>query len=148
VAKFSTAAAGPEQFWISLGATPDAMTVGWLTADMGAPTSVSYGTASGALTMTATGNATFYKYSSRYTSGLIHHVHLTGLALKTTYYYKVAGSDAEYNFTSSPGVGPIFPYTFGTFADIGENLNAADTVVHMLAGSGHIDSYILNGDIR
>ena len=145
--KFSVAAPGPEQFWINLGATPDVMVVGWVTADMTAPSTVAYGTSSGAYTHTATGNASFYKYSSKYTSGLIHHVPLAGLAPATVYYYKVAGASAEYSFTSSPGVGPIFPYTIGTFADIGENIDADMTVQHMLAGAKGIDSYLLNGDL-
>ena len=85
MAKFSQAAPGPEQFWISLGATPDVMTVGWMTSSMSAPTTVQYGKTSGAYTNTASGNATFYKYSSKYTSGLIHHVSLTGLAPATVY---------------------------------------------------------------
>ena len=147
MAKFSVAAPGPEQFWLNFGATPDVMVVGWVTADMTAASTVQYGTTSGAYTHTATGNATFYKYSAKYTSGLIHHVPLAGLAPATVYYYKVAGAGAEYSFTSSPGVGPIFPYTIGTFADIGESFNADETVQHMISGSAGIDSYLLNGDI-
>jgi len=147
VAKFSTAAAGPEQFWINYGSTPDQMVVGWVTSDMEAPSTVQFGTSSGSYTHTAAGNATFYKYSAKYTSGLIHHVTLTGLAPKTVYFYLVAGSTTEYSFTSSPGVGQIYPYTFATFADIGENGDADSTVTHMVAGASTIDSYILNGDI-
>lgn len=86
MAKFSTAAAGPEQFWINYGSSPDQMVIGWVTSDMGAASTVQYGTTSGSYTKTATGNATFYKYSARYTSGLIHHVTLSGLAPKTVYY--------------------------------------------------------------
>ena len=146
--KFSFAAAGPEQYWINLGATPDVMVVGWVTSDKGAASTVQFGTAPGSYTHTATGNASFYKYSSKYTSGLIHHVPLTGLAPATVYYYKVAGGSEEFSFTSSPGVGAFFPYVFGVFADIGENNDAASTVAHMIEGSKGIDSYILNGDIR
>lgn len=147
VAKFSTAAAGPEQFWLNYGSSPDQMVVGWVTSDMTAASTVQYGTSKGSYTKTATGNATFYKYSARYTSGLIHHVTLSGLAPKTVYYYLVAGSTTEYSFTSSPGVGQFYPYTLGTFADIGENGDADSTVAHMLAGAPSIDSYLLNGDI-
>lgn len=145
MAKFSTAAAGPEQFWINYGSSPDQMVIGWVTSDMGAASTVQYGTTSGSYTKTATGNATFYKYSARYTSGLIHHVTLSGLAPKTVYYYLVAGSTTEYSFTSSPGVGQFYPYTLGTFADIGENGDADSTVIHMLAGAPTIDAYLLNG---
>lgn len=135
------------QFWINLGATPDVMVVGWLTANMGAASTVQYGTAPGQYTSTATGKSAFYKYSAKYTSGLIHHVPLTGLKPSTTYYYLAAGASQEFNFTSSPGVGAFYPYTFGVFADIGESINADSTVIHMIEGSDKIDSYFLNGDI-
>jgi hypothetical protein len=121
------------------------MVVGWLTSSASAST-VQFGTSSGSYTHTASGNASQYKYSSRYTSGFIHHVALTGLAPNTKYYYLVSGGE-EYSFQSSPGVGAIFPYTFGFFADIGENNDADQTVQHMIAGSANIDSYVLNGDI-
>lgn len=148
VQKFSVAAAGPEQFWLNLGATPDTMVVGWVTADMNAPSSVQFGTQSGVYTQTANGTADFYKYSARYTSGLIHHVPLTGLAPSTVYYYKAAGAATEFSFTSGAAVSSSsFPYTFGCFADIGESLNADDTVLHLIQGSANIDSYILSGDI-
>lgn len=150
VEKFSVGAGGaPEQFWINLGSTPDSMVVGWLTADMTAGTNVQYGTSSGSYPNQASGNSTFYKYSAKYTSGLIHHVRLAGLAPSTTYFYRVGDSTAwsqEFSFKSSPGVGPIFPYTFGFIADIGENDNANDTVTHLLANP-QIDSFVLNGDI-
>ena len=122
------------------------MVVGWVTANV-APSTVQYGTASNSYSQTATGTVDFYKYSALYTSGQIHHATLTGLKPSTVYYYKVAGAAAEYNFTSSPGVGAFYPYKIGFFADIGESLNADDTVLHMLAGSRSIDSYVLNGDI-
>ncbi len=86
VAKFSKAAAGPEQFWIvrpltsprrlsahprahrlknaplmqNYGASADEMVVGWLTSDMTAATTVQFGTSSGSYDKTATGNATYY----------------------------------------------------------------------------------------
>ena len=123
------------------------MVIGWVTSNMQAPSTVQYGTSSGSYDKTATGNSSFYKYSARYTSGLIHHTTLSGLAPATTYYYKVAGAAQEYSFTSSPGVGEIYPYTFGFFADIGENIDADLTVQHLIAGSKSIDSYVLNGDI-
>ena len=124
------------------------MVVGWVTADMNAPSTVQFGTQSGVYTQTANGTADFYKYSAQYTSGLIHHVPLTGLAPSTVYYYKAAGAATEYSFTSGAAVSSSsFPYTIGCFADIGEGLNADNTVVHMIQGSANIDSFILSGDI-
>jgi hypothetical protein len=55
------------------------MVVGWLMANMTAGSVVSWGTTSGKYPFIVTGNATFYKYSASYTSGLIHHVTLKGL---------------------------------------------------------------------
>jgi hypothetical protein len=90
VAKFSKAAAGPEQFWIvrrhpppprrlsarsptltvfapltqNYGASADEMVVGWLTSDMNAASTVQFGTSPGSYDKTATGNATFYSSSA------------------------------------------------------------------------------------
>ncbi len=88
------------------------MVVGWLTATT-LPSTVQYGTSSGSYSQSATGTVDSYKYSSKYTSGQIHHATLTGLKPSTIYYYKVAGATAEYNFTSSPGVGAFYPYKIG-----------------------------------
>ena len=112
VAQFSEGAPGgaPEQLWINFGSTPDSMVIGWLTANMSAASVVEYGTASGVYTNSATGNATFYVYGPKYTSGLIHHVRLSGLSPNTQYFYRagsaaVPGWSAEYSFMSNPGVG-------------------------------------------
>jgi len=142
------AAGGPEQIWINYGRTSDVMVVGWITSDMNAATEVHYGTSPGSYTMTAGGNATFYKYSTKYTSGLIHHAYLTGLAPGTKYYY-VAGpagaQSAEYSFTSNPGTG-TFPYVFGFIADIGEGSDATSTIQHCV-DNADIDTMVINGDI-
>lgn len=151
VKEFSVAAAGPEQLWIAYGATPDAITIGWLTANMTAGSTVQFGTTSGSYPSSASGNATFYKYSAKYTSGLIHHVWLSGLALGTKYFYRVGDAtawSAEFSFTSSPGVGAtLFPYSVGFVADIGENSDAASTVAHVVAGLADVDSMIIAGDL-
>jgi hypothetical protein len=47
VAKYSVAAAGPEQISIAYGSSPSAMTVGWATSDASAPSVVEWGTVSG-----------------------------------------------------------------------------------------------------
>ena len=118
---------------------------------MSAGTTVQYGTTSGSYPSSASGNATFYTYSAKYTSGLIHHTWLTGLALGTTYYYRVGDASAwsaEFSFTSNPGVGPThFPYTVGFVADIGENSDAAATVAHVVSGLADVDSMVIAGDL-
>ena len=107
-------AGGPEQLSLAYGATPDVITVSWLTSGAGAQTIVRYGTTSGSLTKSASGAAGVAYTCGQYTSGAIHQVTLSGLAPATRYYYAVGAADAsstERSFVSSPGVGPIFPFT-------------------------------------
>jgi hypothetical protein len=140
----------PVQFSINYGSSPDSMVIGWLTADMTAASTVFYGTSPSSLTQTATGTSDFYKYSAKYTSGLIHHTTLTGLNPATTYYYQVGQAGAlsqVYSFKSNPGVGPIFPYTTAYIADVGENNNANQTITNLLARMNNFDSVVINGDI-
>ena len=47
VAKYSTAASGPEQISINYGSSPDSMTIGWATSDTNAQSIVEWGTSSG-----------------------------------------------------------------------------------------------------
>ena len=95
---------------------PAPQVVGWLTSDASAASTVEYGTSSGSYTLTASGTADQYVYSSKYTSGLIHHVPLTGLKPATRYFYRAGSAtawSAEASFVSSPGVGADIPHTFG-----------------------------------
>ena len=142
------AAGGPEQISLAFGSTPDVMTVSWLTNGTGAQSIVRYGTASGKLTQTATGPAGSSYTCGAYTSGAIHIVSITGLAPATKYYYAVGAADAssdEMSFTSSPGVGPIFPYLFGVMGDVGQTANSASTFAHTIS-SGAQSSFI-TGDL-
>ena len=148
VARYSSAADGPEQRWINFGQASDEMVIGWITANTAATSTVEYGTTSGEYDSTAEGTSTTYTYGS-YESGLIHHVTLSGLLPKTKYFYRVGdaatGYSDEANFTSG-NVGPHYPYVIGAFADIGESANAEATVAHLLENSD-IDAFVLNGDI-
>jgi len=126
------------------------MVLGWVTSDMGAASAARYGESSGNYPLAATGTGISYKYSAKYTSGLIHHVTLTGLKPATKYYYQVGSTAAwsqEFSFTSNPGLGAEIPYTIAFVADIGENGNANNTITHVLAGADDIDAVIINGDI-
>ena len=135
------AAGGPEQISLAFGATPDVMTVSWLTNGTGAQSIVRYGTVSGKLTQTATGPAGASYTCGAYTSGAIHIVSITGLAPATKVYYAVGAADAssdEMSFTSSPGVGAIFPYVIGVAGDVGQTANSAATFAHLMAsGADH-----------
>jgi hypothetical protein len=50
------------------------------------------------------------------------------------------------SFVSSPGVGAIFPYTFGVIGDLGQTAYSADTIAHVLANPA-VDSAFLTGDV-
>jgi phosphodiesterase/alkaline phosphatase D-like protein len=148
VQHFSAAADGPEQLWINIGHTPDSMVINWATADTSAAATVEYGTST-EYGNTADGFSESYTYSSSYTSPMLHHVELTGLQAATTYYYRVCDTNglcAESSFKSSPGVGAIYPFVLGSFADVGESDAANDTLTHLLDMT-EIDAFVLNGDI-
>ena len=112
---------------------------------------VSYGTTSGGpYPFTATGSSDSYKYSSKYTSGLIHHATLTGLRLNTPYFYVLGAAgaqSAEAYFNSSRGVGAVYPYTLAAIGDLGEGRNPSSTVQHIVDGFDHIDALAFNGDL-
>ena len=112
---------------------------------------VSYGTTSGGpYPFTATGSSDSYTYNAKYTSGLIHHVTLTGLRLNTPYFYVLGAPGAqstEAYFNSSRGVGAVYPYTLAAIGDLGESKNAQNTVTHLQNGFDHIDAINFNGDI-
>ena len=152
-AHFQVAADGPEQFHVNFGATPDAMAVRWATAASAATATVHWGTSAGALTYVATGATDRYVYSAAYTSPWLHTVNLTGLPLATRIFYQVGdeatGLSPVMSFMSSPGVGPIYPFSTAFIADIGEAASANQTVTRVLeaAALGLVDSVVLNGDI-
>lgn len=143
----------PGELWLNYGASPDTMVVFWATSNKTAGSQVQLGTAPGAYSATVEGNSTTYTYPPLYTSPLLHHAWLTGLSLNTTYYYRVgdaAAWSAEASFVSSPGVGAsaaFFPRTIGVIADVGESLDAINTVAHMQARLSIIDELIIAGDL-
>lgn len=104
---------------------------------------------SGKLDKTATGAAGKPYTCGGYTSGAIHQVTLTGLALNTTYYYQVGAANAAStvrSFVSSPGVGGMYPYTFAAIGDLGQTAYSADTLAHVSASSS-VNSAFLTGDV-
>lgn len=148
-ASAAAAAGGPEQLWLAFGATPDVITVSWLTNGTGAQTVVSYGTVNGTLDKTATGAPGKPYTCGSYTSGAIHQVTLSGLAPKTTYFYSVGAAGAAStvrSFVSSPGVGAFYPYTFAAIGDLGQTAYSADTLAHVSASST-VNSAFLSGDV-
>ena len=126
------------------------MTLSWLTAASSANTTCVYGTSPTTMTSTATGAPGKSYATLGYKSPFIHNVRLSGLALSTTYSYKCGDDTTGWTntatFTSSPGVGPKIPYTFGVVGDLGQTNYSLATMQHMLAAP-HIDSVFITGDI-
>lgn len=152
-AHFAQAAAGPEQFHVNFGATPDAAAVRWTTANGNATATVAWGVSAGALSTVATGVTDRYVYSAAYTSPWIHTVNVTGLPLATRIYYQVGdaatGLSPVMSFVSSPGVGRLYPFRTAYVADIGEADSANATVTRVLEATalGLVDQVVINGDI-
>jgi hypothetical protein len=142
----STVAPGqPEQFWLALGSTPDAMTVSWLTSSTGDST-VNYGVG-GSLSQTATGTSSTYS-TLGYTSGSIHIVKLTGLTLGASYSYRVGGANSGWSsvmtFNAPKGVGAIYPFKVAAIGDPGQTADTQSTFAHV--GSSGADVAIITGD--
>lgn len=141
--------AGPEQQWVAYGATPDAMTLSWITSAANASTTCVYGVAPAMGTVASGAPGKSYA-TLGYESGFIHIVRIKGLALATTYAYK-CGDDATgwtvpATFTSSPGVGADIPYTFGVVGDLGQTNFSLATMQHLLA-CPYCDSVFITGDL-
>jgi hypothetical protein len=146
----STAAGGPEQLWVALGATPDAVALSWLTNATGAQSLVRWGLASGALTNKATGAAGKPFVCGSYTSGAVHIVNVSGLPLATRIFYTVGddatGVSSERSFVTSPGARASYPYVFGITGDPGQTNNSNATFNH-LAANPQINSVFIPGDL-
>jgi hypothetical protein len=140
----STAAGGPEQFWLAFGAQPDAMTITWLTANADAST-VKYGV-NGQLTNTATGTSSTYT-TGGYTSGYIHIATMTSLTAGAEYSYAVGGAStsAVMTFTAPRGVGAVYPFKLGAIGDLGQTAYSNSTIFHTLGGAP--DVAFITGDL-
>ncbi|BFI25732.1 acid phosphatase type 7 [Marchantia polymorpha subsp. ruderalis] len=168
----------PEQIFLALS-TPDAMWVSWVTgeAQIGQnvepldPSSVAsvvvYGTGTNRYTDSVNGTSEIYNQLypfeglDNYTSGIIHHVRMTGLEPDTLYFYRVGdpylGSMSdEHFFTTMPAPGPAsFPTRIGVIGDIGLTYNSTSTFDHlvqnrpdlvlMVGDLTYADLYVTNG---
>ncbi|CAM6035913.1 unnamed protein product [Sphagnum compactum] len=162
------AAIYPEQIFLSLS-TPDAMWVSWVTGDSQIgpkvtpldPSSVAsvvvYGTSSGNYTHMAYGKSEVYSQTYpfegvlNYTSGIIHHVHITGLEPDTQYYYKcgdpfLSAMSTELQFKTLKLPGPSnYPQRIGIVGDLGLTYNSTSTFDHLLLNDP--DLWLLLGDL-
>ncbi|XAR58729.1 Acid phosphatase [Bertholletia excelsa] len=86
-----------------------------------------------------------------YTSGIIHHVRLTGLKPSTTYYYKcgdpsIPAMSQIFSFKTMPvSVPKAYPERIGIVGDLGLTYNTTATIDHLI---GHRpDLVLLIGDV-
>lgn len=146
----------PEQIALALS-TPDSMWVSWITGDaqigpkvtpldpMSVASEVHYGTQSGNLTWVVTGTAVVYSqlypYQGllNYTSGIIHHVRLEGLAADTTYFYicgdsSLSAMSDERRFRTLPQPSPEnYPSKIAMVGDLGLTYNSTSTFDHIVS---------------
>ncbi|KAJ4818859.1 Purple acid phosphatase [Rhynchospora pubera] len=159
----------PEQISVSLSATEDSVWISWITGDSQIgddvkpldPNSVGsvvhFGRNKTALNWKAVGYSLVYNQLfpfeglKNYTSGIIHHVRLTGLKPKTRYFYQcgdpsVASMSNVHSFKTMPASGPNnYPSRIAIVGDLGLTYNSTSTVAHMQ--SNNPDLLLLIGDV-
>ncbi|KAA0033306.1 purple acid phosphatase 15 isoform X1 [Cucumis melo var. makuwa] len=160
----------PEQISVSLSVDYDSVWISWITGDFqigddiqpldpeGVASIVMYGKFRMAMDNRAEGYSLIYNQLypfeglRNYTSGIIHHVRLTGLEPDTLYQYQCGDpSVAEemsdvYFFRTMPVSGPkSYPNRIAVVGDLGLTYNTTSTVNHIL--SNHPDLVLLIGDV-
>nr|XP_010926759.1 purple acid phosphatase 15-like [Elaeis guineensis] len=159
----------PEQISVSLSATEDSVWISWITGKFQIgecikppnPTTVAsivhYGNSKNSLTYEATGYSLVYgqlypfEGLQNYTSGIVHHVRLTGLKPETQYYYQcgdpsIPAMSDIHAFKTMPTPGPQkYPRRIAVVGDLGLTYNTTSTVDHMT--SNQPDLITLVGDV-
>ncbi|KAL1807169.1 hypothetical protein ACET3Z_030237 [Daucus carota] len=159
----------PEQISVSLSSTHDSVSISWITGEFQIgddikpldPKSVAsvvhYGRVSFLLNKKAMGHSLIYSQLypfeglKNYTSGIIHHVKLTGLKPQTRYYYQcgdpyIAAMSKVLSFVTMPASGPqSYPGRIAIMGDLGLTYNSTSTVDHMK--SNNPDLVLLVGDV-
>jgi hypothetical protein len=146
----------PEQIMLALSTDHQSMWVSWVTGDAqigpkvtpldpsSVGTEVNYGTKSGHYSFTANGTSVIYSqtYTEKghlnYTSGIIHHVLLTGLLPSTRYYYicgdtTLSAISEEHQFMTPPSPGPTnYLPRIAVVGDLGLTYNSSTTIDHLV----------------
>ncbi|KAJ9154009.1 hypothetical protein P3X46_027390 [Hevea brasiliensis] len=159
----------PQQISVSLSSNYDSVWISWVTGDFQIgdditpldPESVSsvvqYGISGSPMSYQAIGYSLVYNQlytfegAQNYTSGIIHHVRLTGLEPGTLYQYQCgdpsipATSDIFY-FRTMPVSSPTdYPGRIAMVGDLGLTYNTSTTFSHLL--SNHPDLLVLVGGV-
>lgn len=159
----------PEQISVSLSSTHDSIWVSWITGDFQigdhikpldpktVASIVRYGKLRFPLIHKATGYSLVYnqlypfKDLQNYTSGIIHHVRLTGLKPNTRYYYRCGDPSIRamsniLSFKTMPQSGPqSYPKRIAVVGDLGLTYNTTSTIDHLR--SNKPDMVLLVGDV-
>ncbi|KAM5569508.1 hypothetical protein ABKV19_016832 [Rosa sericea] len=159
----------PEQISVSLSATHDSVWISWITGEFQIgdditpldPDTVAsvvvYGRYEYPMTNQSTGYSLVYNQLyeleglQNYTSGIIHHVCLTGLMPNTLYQYQcgdpsIPAMSAVSYFQTMPVSGPeSYPSRIAVVGDLGLTYNTTSTVDHLLIN--HPDLLLLVGDV-
>ncbi|XP_052185132.1 purple acid phosphatase 15 isoform X2 [Diospyros lotus] len=160
----------PEQISVALSATYDSVWISWITGESQIgydikpldPKSVSsivyYGRVrQPILHHEARGYSLVYNQLypfeglQNYTSGIIHHVRLTGLKPSTVYYYRcgdpsIPAISEIFSFKTMPVSGPKhYPKRIGIVGDLGLTYNMTTTINHLIGNKP--DLMLLVGDV-
>ncbi|KAK9146003.1 hypothetical protein Sjap_005906 [Stephania japonica] len=159
----------PEQISVSLSVNYDSVWISWVTGEYqigdkinplkpeNVASVVHYGQLRFPLSHKAKGHSLVYSQLypfeglQNYTSGIIHHVRLTGLKPGTVYYYRcgdpsiAAMSDIHF-FKSMPISGPrSYPKRIAVVGDLGLTYNTSSTINHLQENNP--DLILLVGDV-
>ncbi|CAN7075601.1 unnamed protein product [Brassica oleracea var. botrytis] len=158
----------PEQISLALSSNYDSIWVSWITGEFQIgmnvtpldPTSIAsivqFGTFGDSLIHTATGSSLVYNQLYpfegllNYTSGIIHHVRITGLQPSTVYYYRCGdpshGMSKIHHFKTMPVSSPSsYPSRIAIVGDTGLTYNTTATISHLVQNSP--DLVLLVGDV-
>ncbi|GFP80676.1 purple acid phosphatase 15 [Phtheirospermum japonicum] len=159
----------PEQITLSLSSTYDSVWISWITGEFQigenikplnpktVASVVHYGKLRFPMTHKASGQSLVYsqlypyKGLQNYTSGIIHHVRLTGLEPNTLYHYRcgdpsIPAMSGIYNFKTMPVSNPkSYPSRIAVIGDLGLTYNSTSTVEHLM--SNKPDLILLVGDV-
>ncbi|XP_047319314.1 purple acid phosphatase 15-like [Impatiens glandulifera] len=160
----------PEQITVSLSSTYDSVWISWVTGDFQIgnkikplnPNSVRsvvhFGRTKGGLVHEATSSDSviynqLYPFQGlqNYTSGIIHHVRLTGLRADTVYHYRcgdpsISAMSEVNHFRTMPISSPrSYPRRIAVVGDLGLTYNTTSTINHLT--ENHPDLILLVGDV-
>ncbi|KAI3925951.1 hypothetical protein MKW98_028087 [Papaver atlanticum] len=161
----------PEQISVSLSVSYDSVSISWITGEyqigdnvvpldpqtVGSLVRYGYRTLNSTLVQETTGYSLiynqFYPFEGlkNYTSGIIHHVRLTGLNASTQYYYQcgdpsIPAMSPVLSFKTMPISSPTsYPDRIAIVGDLGLTYNTTSTIDHLI--SNNPDLVLLVGDV-